>query len=67
MALSVSSLITVSKIDEGHRVAFAAKVKFKQATVKRQSCVDVTDLDSNVIETDSARFCCCSHSVLHFL
>src|SRR5690349_3508279 len=43
----------VPQINERHGVVFAAKIKFKQATVKGQSCVDVTDLDSNVIETDS--------------
>jgi hypothetical protein len=48
----------VSKIDERHRVVYAAKAKVKQATVKRQSCDDVGDLDSNAIETHRARLCC---------
>jgi hypothetical protein len=51
----------VSQIDEGHRIAFASKFKIEQATVESQSRFDVTDLESDMIETDDARLSCFRH------
>src|ERR1700676_2388083 len=51
----------VSQIDERHRIAFASKFKIEQPTVEGQSRFDVTDLESDIIETDDTRFCCFRH------
>src|SRR5205814_4316744 len=52
----------VSQIDDGHRVAFASKFEFEQAGVESQSRFDVTDLESDMIEPDDARFIPLRHS-----
>src|SRR5207253_770740 len=54
----------VSQIDEGHRVAFASKLKVEQALVESQSCIDVADFESDMVETDQACFLCFRHGVL---
>src|SRR5262245_1704716 len=46
----------VAEIDEGRRLALAPKLEIEQAAVERQGRIDVTDLESDVIETDGARF-----------
>src|SRR5437762_9091306 len=46
----------VSQIDEGHRVSFASKFEFDKSSVESKSRFDVTDLESDMIEPDDARF-----------
>src|SRR5687767_1205950 len=57
----------VSQIDEGHRIAFASKLKIEQATVERESRFDVTDLESDMIEPHHARFSCLGHEASNSL
>src|ERR1700682_1497545 len=54
----------VSQIDERHGSAFASKFKIEQPTVESQSRFDVTDLESDMIETDDTRLCCFRHGAL---
>ena len=46
----------IAQVDEGRGLASAAKLEFEQATVKRQRLVDITDLESDMVEADGARF-----------
>ena len=55
----------VAQIDEGRSLALAAKLEVEQANIEGQSLFDVTDLESDMIETDGARFLCFGHKVLH--
>src|SRR5207245_2688154 len=45
----------VAEIDEGRILALAAKLEIEQAAVERQSLLDITDLESDMIEADGAR------------
>jgi hypothetical protein len=54
----------VSQIDERHGLAFASKFEVEQATVEGQSRFDVTDFESNMIETDHACLLCLGHRAL---
>src|SRR5713101_1514970 len=56
----------VSQIDERHGIAFASKFKIEQPTIESQSRFDVTDLESDMIETDDARFGCFRHRASTF-
>jgi hypothetical protein len=47
-----------AQIDEGRRFALAAKFKFKQSTIERQGLIDITDLESDMVETHGACFLC---------
>ena len=44
----------VAQIDEGRSLALAAKLEVEQATVESQSLFDVTDLESDMVETNGA-------------
>jgi hypothetical protein len=48
----------VAQIDECRSLALTAKFEVEQATVERQGLFDVTDLESDMIETDGTRFLC---------
>ena len=54
----------VTQIDERRSVALAAKLEVEQATVERQSLFDIADVESDMIETDGARFLCFRHRPL---
>src|SRR5262245_66302323 len=56
----------VAEIDERHGLATAAKLEVEQAAIERQRLIDIPDLESDMIETDRARFLCLSHSCLRF-
>jgi hypothetical protein len=48
----------IAQIDEGRGLAPAAKLEVEQATVERQRLIDITDLESDIVEADRARFLC---------
>src|SRR5438105_1915771 len=54
----------IAEIDEGGGFTPAAKFEFEQATVKRKRLIDITDLESDMVETDGARLLCLRHSDL---
>jgi hypothetical protein len=56
----------VAQIDEGRSLALAAKLEIEQATVEGQSLFDVTDLESDMIETDGTPFLCFRHEIVQF-
>ena len=56
----------IAQVDEGRGLAPAAKLEFEQATVKRQRLIDITDFESDMVETDGARFLCMGHEVSPF-
>src|SRR5262245_8026588 len=74
MAAVVGGLLTpllqreelVAEIDEGRCLALAAEFEIEQSAVERQSRIDVADLESDVIETDGARFSWLRHMALRF-
>ena len=45
----------VAQIDESRSAALAAKFEVEQSTVERQSLLDITDFERDVIETNGAR------------
>jgi hypothetical protein len=45
----------VAQINEGRCVALAAKLEIDQAAVESQSLFDITNLQSDMVEADSAR------------
>src|SRR5512144_2827968 len=51
----------VAQIDEGRCLALAAKLEVEQATIEGQSLFDVTNFDSDMVETDGTRFLCFRH------
>ena len=46
----------IAEIDERHRIASAAKLEIEQATVEGQRCVDIANLESDMIESDHPCF-----------
>jgi hypothetical protein len=54
----------IAQVDEGRGLASAAKLELEQAAVKRQRLIDITDFESDMVETDGARFFCMCHSSL---
>src|SRR5512132_4459406 len=54
----------VAQIDECRSLALTTKFEVEQATVERQGLFDVTDLESDMIETDGVRFLCFGHRAL---
>src|ERR1043166_2674139 len=54
----------VTKIDEGRCAALAPKFEIEQSTIESQGLVDITDLESDMIETNGARFSCFRHRAL---
>jgi hypothetical protein len=48
----------IAQIDEGRGLVPAAKLEVEQAAVKRERLVDIADFESDVVETDGARFFC---------
>jgi hypothetical protein len=48
----------IAQIDEGRRFALAAKFKVKQSTIECQGLVDITDFESDMVETQGACFPC---------
>ena len=54
----------IAQIDKGRGFAPAAKLEIEQATVKRQRLIDITDLKSDMVETDGARFLGLGHRSL---
>jgi hypothetical protein len=53
----------VAHIDEGRSLALTARLEIEQATVEGQRLFDVTNLESDMIETDGTRFICLRHKV----
>jgi hypothetical protein len=53
----------IAQIDKGRGLAPTAKVEVEEATVERQRLIDITDLKSDMVETDSARFLFLGHSL----
>ena len=51
----------VAEIDERRILALAAQREVEQAAVERESLLDIADLESDVVETDGARFLCFRH------
>src|SRR5215469_17867834 len=51
----------IAQIDERRGLALAAQFEVEQAAVERQRLLDVADLESDVVETDGARFPCFRH------
>jgi hypothetical protein len=45
-------------------VTVARRLEVEQATVERQRLIDITDLKSDMVETDGARFLFLGHSCL---
>src|SRR5262249_6975094 len=70
MAAVVGGLLTpllqreelIAEINERCCLALAAQLEIEQATVERQSRIDVADLESDVIETDGTRFSWLRHA-----
>ena len=54
----------VTKVDEGHVLAFTAKLEFKNSFVERQSYLDVAHFKGNVVETPRARSSGFGHEIL---
>jgi hypothetical protein len=54
----------VTKVDEGHVLAFTAKLEFEDSFVERQSFLDVAHFKGNVVETHSARSSGFGHDIL---
>src|ERR1700694_5286987 len=57
----------IAEIDESRVFTLAAQLEVKQAAVECQRLFDVADHESDVVETDSARFLCFEHGPLHDL
>src|SRR5437868_9503206 len=57
----------VAEIDEGRAVALAAKLKIEQSAVESQSLFNIADFESDMIETDGARFSRLGHRTLREL
>src|SRR5262245_9947371 len=51
----------VAQIDEGRGLALATQFEVEQATVECQRLLDIADLESDMVETDGARFFCLRH------
>jgi hypothetical protein len=51
----------IAEVDEGRSFASAAKLELEQAALKRQRLIDITDFESDMVETDGARFLCLGH------
>ena len=54
----------IAQIDERRGLALAAQFELEQAAIERQRLVDIADLESDVVETDGARFLCFRHGGL---
>src|SRR6516225_2061810 len=46
----------IAQIDERRGLALAAQFELEQAAIERQRLLDIADLESDVVETDGARF-----------
>jgi protein-disulfide isomerase-like protein with CxxC motif len=46
----------IAQVDEGRGFASAAKLELEQATIKRQRVIDITDFESDMVETDGRAF-----------
>src|SRR5882724_1213241 len=57
----------IAKIDEGRGAALAPKFEIEQSAVESQSLFNVTDLESDMIETNGARLSCLGHRALQQL
>src|SRR5258708_28091692 len=51
----------IAQIDERPGLALAAQFELEQAAIERQRLLDIADLESDVVETDRARFPCFRH------
>lgn len=54
----------LTKVDEGHVLAFTAKLEFEDSFVERQSFLNVAHFKGNVVETHSARSSGFGHEIL---
>ena len=54
----------VTKVDEGHVLAFTTKLEFEDLFVERQSFLNVAHFKGNVVETHSARSSGFGHEIL---
>jgi hypothetical protein len=54
----------VPKVDEGHVLAFTAKLEFEDTFVERQGFLDVAHFKGNVVEIHSARSSGFGHEIL---
>src|SRR2546423_727220 len=57
----------VAQIDEGRGRALTPKLEIEQSTVKSQSLFDITDLESDMVEANGARFSRFGHRILRQL
>src|SRR5262252_2327887 len=51
----------IAEIDEGGIIGFSTQLELEQAPVKRQSFVDVADLQGNMVHTHRAGLLCFCH------
>jgi hypothetical protein len=56
----------VAQINEGRSLAPAAQFEVEQATVEGESLFDITNLESDMIETDGARLFCFEHRAIQY-
>ena len=57
----------IAQIDEGRGLALAAQLEIEQAAVEGERLLDIADLESDMVETDGARFPCFRHGGLRQL